>query len=263
MKIGIFDSGLGGLAMMHEIKQILPEYEYVFYGDTLHVPYGERTPEDIIELTKRGVDFLFKQDCLIVILACNTASAVALKYLQENYLPEKDNANLRILGIIVPTAETLISCKKIGVLATERTVSSHSFNEAFARYGWHGTIIYQACPQLVPLIESGLYKEAEEILENMYLPFLLKEKIDAIVLGCTHYMLLKDKIHTILPEHIKLISQDEIIPIKLKNYLTDEKHADKNKLLTKNKTIEIYVTKQTKEMSRLGEIWFQKNVIVI
>jgi glutamate racemase len=254
MKIGIFDSGLGGLAMLRALRESFPTYEYVFYGDTLRVPYGEKTTKEIQRLTQVGLNFLFANDCELVILACNTASATVLRELQETYLPKKNNSHLRILGVIVPTVETLTQYKHVGVLATTATVSTRSFDKSFARYGWHGTITYQSAPKLVPLIEQGLHDEALEIINKEYLPTILEKNIEALILGCTHYMLLKDKIRSILPEHIALISQDEIIPKKLKVYL--DKHTDTKKRISKNGNVALFVTKATDQMDRLGMEWF-------
>lgn len=254
MKIGIFDSGLGGLAMLRALREAFPTYEYVFYGDTLRVPYGEKTDKEIQRLTQMGLNFLFANECELVILACNTASATVLRELQETYLPRQHNAHLRILGVIVPTVEILTEYKHVGILATTATVNARSFDKSFARYGWHGTITYQSAPKLVPLIEQGLYDEALEIVKNEYLPTIVNENIEALILGCTHYMLLKDKIRNILPQHITLVSQDEIIPKKLKIYL--DKHVDTKKRISKNGNVALFVTKATDQMNRLGEEWF-------
>jgi glutamate racemase len=254
MKIGIFDSGLGGLAMLHALREAFPTYDYVFYGDTLRVPYGDKTTKEIQRLTQMGLNFLFANDCELVILACNTASATVLRELQETYLPRQNNSHLRILGVIVPTAEVLTGYKHIGILATTATVTARSFDKSFARYGWHGTITYQSAPKLVPLIEQGLYDEALEVIQKEYLPAILEKNVEALILGCTHYMLLKNRIRNILPEQIKLISQDEVIPQKLKTYL--DKHIDTKKRISKNGNVDLFVTKATDQMNTLGQAWF-------
>lgn len=254
MKIGIFDSGLGGLAMLRAMREAFPTYDYVFYGDTLRVPYGDKTVKEIQKFTQMGLNFLFDHECELIILACNTASATVLRELQETYLPRKNNTHLRVLGVIVPTVEILTEYKHVGILATTATVNARSFDKSFARYGWHGTITYQSAPKLVPLIEQGSYAEALKIVKNEYIPTIIEKDIEALILGCTHYMLLKDEIRNILPEHIKLISQDEIIPKKLKVYL--DKHTDTKKRISKNGNVALFVTKATDQMNHLGEEWF-------
>lgn len=254
MKIGIFDSGLGGLAMLRAMREAFPTYDYVFYGDTLRVPYGDKTVKEIQKFTQMGLNFLFDHECELIILACNTASATVLRELQETYLPRKNNTHLRVLGVIVPTVEILTEYKHVGILATTATMNARSFDKSFARYGWHGTITYQSAPKLVPLIEQGSYAEALKIVKNEYIPTIIEKDIEALILGCTHYMLLKDEIRSILPEHIKLISQDEIIPKKLKVYL--EKHTDTKKRISKNGNVTLFVTKATDQMNHLGEEWF-------
>jgi glutamate racemase len=252
MKIGIFDSGLGGLAMLHAVHDKLPQYDYIFYGDTAHVPYGDKTMHEIQFLTEKGVAFLISQGCELIILACNTASATVLKSIQDKY--QLKNTSLRILGIIVPTTEILAGYDQISIIATQATVDTKSFDKAFERYGWHGTITYQSTPKLVPLIEQGLENEALEVFEQEYLPTILEKNTEALILGCTHYMLLKNQIRSVLPEQIALISQDEIIPEKVVTYL--RKHREVEQELSHESTLALFITKETERMKTLSKEWF-------
>lgn len=240
MKIGIFDSGLGGLHIAHAIRQELPEYDYIYLGDTLHVPYGRRSHSTIYELTCKAVDYLFREGCALVIIACNTASAMALRKVQQEYLvtnyPER-----RVLGVIVPTLEYTIEQrhKKIGLLATEASASSGIYEEELVKIDPEINLLSQAAPLLVPMIEHDGDDFLDQALEK-YIQPLMQENIDSLILGCTHYCLLKDSIINITNNQVDIIAQDEIIPIKLKDYL--ERHQDIQRSLTTTSSFKLCVT---------------------
>ncbi len=287
MRIGIFDSGLGGLLVAKAIRKLMPEYDYVYLGDTKRVPYGNRSHEVVYEFTKEAVDYLFKKEnCAIVILACNTASARALRTIQQEYLPAcnsyavsiagrpKHYPDKKVLGVLIPTAEECTGFEKIGVIGTKGTVASNSFvdeilkikesNFAYAEKSTNYfplTKIFQnSAPMLVPLAEEDEKSLAMPFLKK-YLKPLLDKKIEALVLGCTHYPIFKKEIKKILTcqnggvgKKVKVLSQDEIIPKKLKEYF--KKHSEIEKNLSKNKTAKILVTDITDSVKKLSIKWF-------
>ncbi|OGI46913.1 glutamate racemase [Candidatus Nomurabacteria bacterium GWB1_40_6] len=274
MKIGIFDSGLGGLIIAKAIRKAMPEYDYVYLGDTKRVPYGNRSHEAVFEFTRESVDYLFrKENCAIVIVACNTASARALRRLQKEYTPSASGISpfaggeeRKILGVLIPAAEECTKFKRIGILGTRGTVDSNTFpveikklRESKPAKG-RARIFQNSAPMLVPLAEEGETKNALPFIKEYLQPFLNK-KLDAVVLGCTHYPIFKHEIKNqikVLGKNIKLISQDEIVPKKLKNYL--ERHQEITKKLTKNKTAKILVTDMTKSVGELTKKWFGQNI---
>jgi len=264
MKIGIFDSGLGGLIIAKAIKKEMPQYDYVYLGDTKRVPYGNRSHQAVFEFTKQALDYLFKEEnCGIVIIACNTASARALRKIQKEYLPELNAmrkvmglTQVNVLGVLIPTAEECAKYKRIGIIGTSGTIASNTFSNEIKKISKKVVIFQNPAPMLVPLAEEG-----EKVLVK---PFLLKylkpftgKKIEALALGCTHYPFYKNEIRKILGKKIIVISQDEIIPKKLKNYL--ERHPEIEKEISKNKKTKILVTDITKNVEKLSKEWFGKN----
>ena len=222
MKIGFFDSGLGGLIIMSAVAKALPQYDYMFLGDTMNVPYGNRSHDFVHEITKKAVTYLFEQDCVLVIIACNTAGVTALRPLQQNWLMN-NYPDRRILGVVVPTLETAIEKKhkKIGLLATSATVNSAVYEAELQKINPEIELISQAAPLLVPLIENEGQKWIEPILED-YLRPLIQAEIQSLILGCTHYPFVKKDIINIFKKNdckADLISQDECIPYKLADYL--------------------------------------------
>lgn len=276
MRIGIFDSGLGGLIIAKAIHKVMPEYNYVYLGDTKRVPYGNRSHEAVFEFTRECVDYLFqKENCAIVIVACNTASARALRRLQKEYLPppsslgplaqtsplrrgrrKEEVFQRKILGVLIPTAEESAKFKRVGVLGTKGTIDSNTFPIEIKKLNPKCVIFQNSAPMLVPLAEEGEIKNAIPFIKKYLQPFLNK-KLDAIVLGCTHYPIFKHEIKNqirVFGKNTKLISQDEIIPKKLKEYL--ERHKEIKNKLSKNKTARILVTDMTKSVTNLSKKWF-------
>jgi len=257
MRIGIFDSGLGGLIIAKSIVKAMPQYDYVYLGDTKRVPYGNRSHEAVYQFTREAVDYLFKKEnCALVILACNTASARALRRIQKDY----KNTNKKVLGVLIPAAEGAAEFK-IGVLGTSGTVSSGAFPKEILKLwknkpaGGRVKIFQNPAPLLVPLAEEGETKNALPFIKK-YLQVFLNKKLDALVLGCTHYPIFKQEIKKLLPRTIKIISQDEIVPKKLKNYLA--RHQEISKKLSKDKTTKILVTDMTQSVKKLSQKWFGK-----
>jgi len=255
MKIGIFDSGLGGLIIAKAIRKHMPEYDYVYLGDTKRVPYGNRSHETVYEFTKQGVEYLFtKEKCSLVILACNTASARALRRLQQEYL-SKNFPNKKVLGVLIPTAEECAGLSKVGVLATLGTVASNTFPNEIKKINKNIKVFQNSAPMLVPLVEAGENRESIPFIKK-YLKPLIDRKVEGIVLGCTHYPILKKEIRKILPKNINILSQDEIVPKKLKEYL--KRHKEINSKLTKKGSIRILVTDITQNVVSLSRKWFGK-----
>ncbi len=252
MKIGIFDSGLGGLIIARAIQKKMPQYDYVYYGDTKRVPYGNKSHQAVFEFTREAVDHLFrKENCAIIIVACNTASARALRRIQKEYLP-KAYPDKKVLGVLIPAAEEASKYKRVGILATTGTVNSNTFPAEIKKLNKQTKVFQNPAPILVPLIEAGEKELAKPFLIKYLKPFQNKN-LDALVLGCTHYPILKRDIKKLLPK-TKIISQDEIIPAKLKDYLT--RHPEIAKKLSKKRTIKFITTDTTTETNALIKKWF-------
>jgi len=253
MRIGIFDSGVGGLIIAKAIRKAMPEYDYVYLGDTKRVPYGNRSHEVVYEFTREGVDYLFKKEnCVIVIIACNTASAKALRRIQQEYLV-KNFPHRRVLGVLVPTAEECAKYKKVGIIGTNGTISSDSFVCEISKINPKIKIVKNPAPMLVPLVEEGERALALPFIKK-YLKIFDGKKIEALALGCTHYPFYKNEIRKILGKDVRVISQDEIILDKLKEYFI--RHPEITKKLTRNKKARILVTDLTKNVERLTKKWF-------
>lgn len=259
--VGIFDSGFGGLNIMKGILKELPDYDYIYLGDTARVPYGNRSKEVIFEFTRQAVEFLFKNDCQLIILACNTASAEALRKLQQEYLPA-NYPDRKILGVIIPTAEETIlktKNKKIGVLATEATVDSNAFEREIKKLDSEIEVYQNACPLLVPIVENGEHNaEIADISLKKYLKPLLAENIDTLILGCTHYEIMEDKVKDIVGNDIEVISESKIVAKKLKEYL--ERHNEIEERLSKNSKQIIYTTDLTDKFIKLGREFLGREI---
>lgn len=222
--IGVFDSGYGGLTILSEIRRFLPDYDYIYVGDNARAPYGTRSFEIVYRFTLEAVQYLFNRGCRLVILACNTASAKALRTIQQCDLPHID-ASRRVLGVIRPTVEAIggmthTGC--IGLLATPGTVLSGSYTAEVAKLFPHYQLYGQPCPMWVPLIENNETHNAGcDFFVTKYIDALLAQSslIDTVILGCTHYPLIYDKIRASLPSHITLLSQGHVVAASLQDYL--------------------------------------------
>ncbi len=218
MKLGIFDSGLGGLVITKAIRDHIPDIDIMYFGDTLHLPYGNRSEEAIYMYTQRAMNFMFSQGCALIIVACNTASATALRRLQQTWLKDAW-PDCNIIGVVVPTLEAAIEkgYKKLGLIGTNYSIQSNVYAHELAKINPGITMVQTATPLLVPLIENDGLKYAEDVLQD-YLDPMLKQGIECLILGCTHYPFLKPQIRKIAGDKIELLSQDEIIPKKLADY---------------------------------------------
>jgi glutamate racemase len=249
--IGIFDSGLGGLVMTKAFREVLPQYDFLYLGDTLHVPYGPRSANAILEFTTRAVDYLFDQGCPLVIIACNTASANALRRIQQDYLPVH-YPDRRALGVIVPTIETAIGTghTRIGLIGTAFTVQSKTYDQELRKLNPAIRLSAKATPLLVPLAENDGLQYAEPILRD-YLQPLLEDEIDSLILGCTHYPLFRPTLEQILPAGVDIIAQNEVVPPKLVEYLN--RHPEVAGRITRGGTLRTLLTDVTPSYSEAGE----------
>jgi glutamate racemase len=260
--IGIFDSGYGGLTVMKEIVKELPDYDYLYLGDNARTPYGTRSFETIYHYTLECVKFLFDQGCHLVILACNTASAKALRNIQQRDLPEIDPER-RVLGVIRPTAEIIGQRSKtghVGVLGTRGTINSQSYVMEIKKQFPELSVYQEACPMWVPLVENGEYDSpGADYFVKQHIDRIMaqSEKIDTLLLACTHYPLLMDKIRTVKPEHITILSQGEIVAKSLDDYL--ERHPEMAEKCSKGGTRRFLTTDDTKDFdARALEFYGEK-----
>jgi len=261
--IGVFDSGYGGLTVLKELTKQLPEYDYCYFGDNARSPYGSRSFETVYRYTLECVKYLFAKGCRLVILACNTASAKALRTIQQNDLPLLDPF-LRVLGVIIPIAEVIgqyTQTGHVGVLGTVGTVQSLSYPIEINKLNPQIRIFQEACPMWVPLVENNEYqKDGADYFVSQHIDNLLRHNsdIDAMVLACTHYPLLMDKIRKYTPPDIHILLQGEIIAQSLSDYL--RRHPEMDKQLSKN-GIRIFQTTDSPELfDRYATIFFGEEV---
>lgn len=261
--IGIFDSGYGGLTVLKEIVKHLPQYDYIYLGDNARAPYGPRSFETVYHYTWECVQWFFKQQCPLVILACNTASAKALRTIQQNNLPVTA-PDKRVLGVIRPTTERIGEFTKtgsIGVLGTTGTVQSESYVIEIKKFFPHLLVYQQACPMLVPLIENREYEtDGADFFIKQYLEKLItqSDKIDTVLLACTHYPILKNKFRQFLSEKIAIISQGDIVAESLVNYLI--RHPEMEQKCSKNEKIFFYTTDSAQDFDRQASIFYGHNL---
>ena len=261
--IGVFDSGYGGLTVLKEITSKLPQYNYLYLGDNARAPYGPRSFETVYRYTLQCVKWFFKQGCPLVILACNTASAKALRTIQQNDLPEIDSSK-RILGIVRPTSEVIgqyTKTNKVGILATSGTVQSGSYEIEINKFFPGVKIVQEACPIWVPLVENNEHEThgADYFVKKNINELLHKDAdIDAILLACTHYPLLLKKIKEYTPVHIKILSQGEIVANSLADYLL--RHPEMEIRLKKESRQIFYTTDSSENFDKQGEIFFGKKL---
>ena len=243
--IGIFDSGYGGLTIYNEIKRVLPQYDYLYIGDNARAPYGTRSFDVVYEFTRQAVSFLFVSGCHLVILACNTASAKALRNIQQLDLPGLDPSR-RVLGIIRPTVECIGSVTKsrhVGVLATEGTIKSMSYPLEIKKLFPDISVAGKACPMWASLVEANehLNPGADYFIKRDVEALLMRDPlIDTIILGCTHYPLLLDRVNAFVPDGVKVITQGEAVANSLKDYL--ERHPEMKVKCTDKGTTMFYTT---------------------
>ena len=263
--IGVFDSGYGGLTILNSIRQQLPQYDYLYLGDNARAPYGPRSFDVVYEFTRQAVLRLFEMGCHLVILGCNTASAKALRTIQQNDLKKWD-AERRVLGVIRPTAEVigeLTKSRHVGILATEGTIKSESYNLEIQKLHPDIKVSGVACPFWVPLVE---YNEADSPGADYFVKKRIDQimakdpEIDAIILGCTHYPLLMPKIMKYLPEGVKIISQGEYVASSLKAYL--ERHIEIERKCGKNSSVHYLTTENPEKFKESAQIFLNEEIKV-
>lgn len=261
--IGVFDSGYGGLTILHGIRQLMPHYDFIYLGDNARAPYGARSYEVVYEFTRQAVTRLFEMGCHLVILGCNTASAKALRTIQQNDLPQLDPQR-RILGVIRPTAEVigrLTKSRHVGILATEGTIKSESYNMEIAKLYPDIHVTGVACPFWTLLVE---YNEADSPGADYFVKKRIDQlmmqdpDIDAVILGCTHYPLLMPKIVKYIDPGVRIVPQGEYVAESLRQYL--EKHPEMEAKCTKNGTVHYYTTENAEKFEGSASIFLHEQI---
>ncbi len=263
--IGIFDSGYGGLTIFNKIREAMPEYDYIYLGDNARTPYGPRSFEVVYRFTRQAVEKLFEEGCQLVILACNTASAKALRTIQQKDLPLWD-AERRVLGVIRPTVELMdrISrTKHVGILGTSGTISSGSYSLEINKMFPHVRVTGEACPMWVPLVENNEFASpGADYFVQKHLEHILSldPDIDTLVLGCTHYPLLMDKIRQYLPDGVTLFAQGQYVAESLKDYLY--RHPEMDRRLTRGGYCRFLTTESAAKFSETASIFLSHPIEV-
>ncbi len=261
--IGVFDSGYGGLTVLKELVNVLPQYHYKYLGDNMRAPYGTRSFETVYAYTLECVEWFFKNDCPLIIFACNTASAKALRSIQQKNL-QAFGRDKRVLGVIRPTSEVIgnfSNSKHIGLFATDGTVQSDSYAIEIAKFFPEITLSQEACPMWVPLIENNehLQEGADYFIKKHIHQLLQKDhQIDTILLACTHYPLLKDKLQQFLPDNICVISQGKIVADSLKDYL--ERHIEFKGILSSEGGCSFFTTGEINDFNEKASLFYGKRV---
>lgn len=251
LNIGVFDSGLGGLTVLKHFLKELPQYNYYYLGDTARLPYGAHSKEVIYRYTKEAVDFLFKQGCQLIVLACNTASAQALHRLQQEYLPKK-YPDRRILGVIIPLAEQAGAQKKVGVIGTRATISSNVYEQEIKKLNPKTKVYQNSSPLLVPLIEEGLAgKDVTNKILKKYLSPLKKERVNTLILGCTHYPFLLADVRRLMGKNCDVFDPGSIVAKSLSSYL--DRHPEFKCTGKKAGERNFFLTDRPENFIRLGE----------
>ena len=263
--IGVFDSGYGGLTILSKIREALPEYDYIYLGDNARTPYGTRSFEMVYEFTLQAVNKLFEMGCHLVILACNTASAKALRTIQMNDLPNID-PDRRVLGVIRPTAEcigSMTQTRHVGILATAGTIKSESYPLEVHKLFEDIKVSGEACPMWVPLVENNEANgEGADFFIRKYIDNLLAKdrQIDTLVLGCTHYPILLPKIQKFIPQGVKVVAQGEYVATSLKDYL--HRHPEMDMKCTREGKCRFYTTEAEDKFIESASMFLNENITV-
>ena len=263
--IGVFDSGYGGLTILSKIREALPEYDYIYLGDNARTPYGTRSFEIVYEFTLQAVNKLFEMGCHLVILACNTASAKALRTIQMNDLPNID-PDRRVLGVIRPTAEcigSMTQTRHVGILAPAGTIKSESYPLEVHKLFEDIKVSGEACPMWVPLVENNEANgEGADFFIRKYIDNLLAKdrQIDTLVLGCTHYPILLPKIQKFIPQGVKVVAQGEYVATSLKDYL--HRHPEMDMKCTRKGKCRFYTTEAEDKFIESASMFLNENITV-
>jgi glutamate racemase len=257
--IGFFDSGFGGLTVLRRVVEALPQYDYVYLGDNARAPYGSRSQKVVYEFTLEAVEYLFRRGCPLIVIACNTSSAKALRRIQQEYLPGAF-PDRRVLGVVRPLVEEVAerqSFRKVGLLATEGVVASEAYLREIEKLDPAIRVYQKACPLLVPIIEAGEQDwEGAELIVRKYLGELMSEagSIDALLLACTHYPILYGTIRRNLPAGVELLEQGPVVAARLADYL--RRHPGMERRLSRGGTREFLTTDLTERFDRLARTFF-------
>ena len=260
--IGIFDSGYGGLTVLKSVHNLLPNYDCIYLGDNARAPYGARSFEVINQYTLEAVEHLFKRNCPIVILACNTSSAKALRNIQKNILPNK-YPNRKVLGVIRPTTEEVGHFTKsgyVGIMGTAGTIVSNSYPIEISKLFPEVNVVQQSCPMWVPLVENNTFlEEGGQYYIKKYIDELLEKepRIDTVVLACTHYPILKESIEKFLPKEVKLFDQGDLVAEKLIEYF--KRHSIIDNQISKSGNIEILTTEESEKFDDHLNLFYNSN----
>lgn len=252
--IGVFDSGLGGLTVLRAFLKHLPQYDYLYLGDNARAPYGNKSLEVIYRYARQAVEFLFDRGCILIILACNTASAKALRKIQQEWLPS-NHPDRRVLGVVIPVAEVGVQVTRygrIGVIGTRATIETKVYQQELDKLRSDLKVYGLACPLLVPLVEEGWTgkPETNRILKK-YLRHLKDKKVDTLILGCTHYPFLQKDTERIMGKNCKVLDGPEIVADKLEDYL--HRHPEIETRVTRNGTVTYFTTDDPERFKRFGE----------
>jgi glutamate racemase len=258
--IGVFDSGLGGLTILKAFLKRLPQYDYLYVGDNARAPYGNKSLDVIYEYTRQAVDFLFGRGCVLIILACNTASAKALRRIQQKWLP-LHYPDRRVLGVVIPLAEVGIHetrLGRIGVIGTRATIETKVYQQELDKLRSDLKVYGLACPLLVPLVEEGWAgkPETNRILKK-YLRQLKDRKVDTLILGCTHYPFLQKDIARIMGKNCKVLDGPEIVADKLEDYL--HRHPEIETRVVRSGRVSYFTTDDPERFRRFGEKFLGQN----
>jgi len=253
--IGVFDSGFGGLTVLKSLLKDLPEYDYLYLGDNLRAPYGNRPEKIIVNFLEQAVEYFFSQGCKLIIIACNTATEYAISSLQEKYLRQPNVKDKKILGVILPQVEAAVQLSKtktIGVVGTKATISSNCFERELKKLDQSVRVIQKACPLLVPLIEENWHDKPEAtMILKKYLRNLKTQNPDLLILGCTHYPFMEKKFKRIMGKKIQILSPGKIVSSSLKDYLNRHPEIEQN--LTKNSTLKLVSTDKTEKFEPMAK----------
>lgn len=262
--IGVFDSGYGGLTILKEISAVLPEHDFLYLGDNARAPYGNRSFETVYQYTLQCVEWFFEQGCPLVVLACNTASAKALRTIQQQDLPKMKDPSKRVLGVIRPTTEVIGNYSKtgqVGILATTGTVASESYVIEAGKFFPDLQVHQQACPLWVPLIENNEFEnDGAEFFIRKYVDELMNRSasIDTVLLACTHYPIIADQIRKVLPEKVTLLSQGAIVAEGLKDYLA--RHPEMDARISRAGKRTFYTTDSTEDFDKHAALFYGREV---
>ena len=259
--IGIFDSGFGGLTILRAFLKKLPEYDYAYLGDNARTPYGNKSQSVIYTYTRQAVEFLFDKGCVLVILACNTASTKALRRIQQELLPVK-YPDRRVLGVVIPLAEAGVEAARygrIGVIGTRATIESGVYEQELAKLSPNLKVYCQACPLLVPLVEEDwIGKPETNMILKKYLRRLKRKKIDTLILGCTHYPFLQRDIERVMGKNCRVLNGPATVSVKLSDYLL--RHPEIERRIVRNGTVTFCTTDDPGRFRLFGKKFLRHNI---